>query len=146
MKKQETGKPAVSQVIKKAEENGHSMTYHMLLTWVEVFLVFRNIMNLASSFMSAVSWQRTVDQIFYVLLLMCAVLALIWRDRKKGTVSLFMYMIIDLLMTCVVYYFAVSGGLAISGLHEKMISMIIGLALWFVPTLIYYHKRWEYLI
>lgn len=144
--RKETGKPAVSQVIKKAEDSGHSMTYHMVLTWVELFLIFRNVMNIASSFMSVVSWQRTVDQIFYVLMLVFAVVSVVLHDRKKGCAALFLYMLTELTMTCVVYYFAVTGGIAIESIHEKMISMIIGLLAWFIPTLVYYRKRWEFLL
>lgn len=144
--RKETGKPAVSQAIKKAEDSGCAMTYHMVLTWVELFLIFRNVMNIASSFMSTMSWQRTVDQIFYVLMLVFAVLSVIWHDHKKGTVTLFLYILTELIMTGVVYYFAVTGGMGIDSIHEKMISMIIGLLAWFIPTLVYYRKRWEFLL
>lgn len=146
MRKQEIKKTVSNKVIKKAEENGCSMTYHMVLTWIELFLVFRNVMNLFSSFMSSYSWQRTVDQIFYVLMLICAVLALLWHDHKKGVVSLYVYIILELAMTCIVYYFAVMKGLMITDIHEKMVAMIIGLLVWFIPTVIYYHKRREYLL
>ena len=113
---------------------------------MELFLIFRNVMNIASSFMSTMSWQRTVDQIFYVLMLVFAVLSVIWHDHKKGTVTLFLYILTELIMTGVVYYFAITGGMGIDSIHEKMISMIIGLLAWSIPTLVYYRKRWEFLL
>lgn len=146
MSQKEKKKPVANPVIEKAEGNGVSMTYHMVLTWIEIFLVMRNVLNIVTTFMNPYSWQRTVDQIFYVLMLVCVIVALFRHDHKKGVIALFLFMGLELALTCTVYFVAVAHSLAIESLHEKMISMIIGSLVWFVPTLLYYRKRWGYLL
>lgn len=145
MKKAETGKPVVNQVIHNCEQHGLSMTYHMVLTWVELFLIVRNVLNLATSFMNPYSWQRTVDQVFYVGMLVCVIIAVARHDHRSGVVSLLVYIALELILTLAVWFAATQKGLQIEGLNTKMLSMILGPVIWFVPTVIYYRKRWRYL-
>lgn len=145
MKKTEAKKPVVNKIVQNCEQHGLSMTYHMVLMWVELFLIVRNVLNLATSFMNPLTWQRTADQVFYVAMLVCMIIAVVRHDHKSGAASLLIYILLELGLTLLVWYVAVSKGLQIEGLDTKMFSMLIGPVVWFIPTLIYYRKRWSFL-
>lgn len=134
-----------SEVVRKAEESGFSMTYHQVLLVVELFLCMRNVLNLITSFMNPAGTDRTVDQIFYVIMLVVALISVVFHDRKAGVISLHVFIVLELVWTCFIYMVAGHRGLAVPGLNEKMFSWTLGSLAWFVPTLLYYRKRWRFL-
>lgn len=134
-----------NEVIAMAEEAGLPMTYHQILMIVELFLCVRNVLNLVTSLLNPSSMDRTVDQIFYVIMLLIALLTVVFHDHKKGVISLHIFIAAELAWTLFICFESYNRGLNIPGMNEKMFSWILGSVLWFVPTLLYYRKRWRFL-
>ena len=141
MDKKKTG----SETVQKAEKAGFSTTYHQVLLVVELFFCMRNVLNLITSFMNPAGTDRTVDQIFYVVMFVLALISVIWHDRKAGVISLHVFIVLELAWTCFIYMVAGYRGLDVPDLNEKMFSWTLGSMAWFVPTFLYYRKRWRFL-
>lgn len=131
---------------KTIEKNEFSMTYHKVLYVLEGLLVFRDLMNIATSlFAGQSSVYRTADIIFYVAMIISNVIAIIRHDYKIGVFAFYTFLILELSLNILVFSLAITQGLDISEMTTTMISLTIGSVIWFTCTFIYYKKRWSIL-
>lgn len=131
---------------KVVEKNEFSMTYHKVLYVMEGLLVFRDLMNIATSvFAGQSSVYRTVDIIFYVAMIIANVIAIVRHDYKVGVFAFYTFLILELSLNVLVFTLAFTQGLDISEMVTTIISLTIGSVIWFVCTFIYYKKRWSIL-
>lgn len=131
---------------KTIDQNKYPMTYHKVLYVLEGILVFRDIMNIATSLLAGQSSvYRTVDLIFYVAMIIANVIAIIKHDSKIGVFSFYIFLVLELSLNVLVFSLAITQGLDISEMTTTMISLMIGSVIWFICTFIYYKKRWSIL-
>ena len=133
-------------VVENAEKDGHSMTYHGILFLLKWFFVMRSILCIISASFNEFSLYMVIDDAFYVAMGAACVISLWKHNSKSGVIALFIFMALELGMNFTVYFVAKFNAIEVAGLDSKMISWILGSAVFAVPTYIYYRKRWSYLL
>jgi hypothetical protein len=131
-------------IIQKGESANLSMTYHMVMMILELFLAFRTFWNLFSTFMNGYSVYRTIDQVFYVLLLLTVAVSIWKHDHRTGVFAILGFGIIDLIFQNIVLIAANMHGIAVPDLWLQYLWFAL-IAVWEIATVLYYRKRWSIL-
>lgn len=65
------------------------MNYHKILYLIEGYFIFKNIMDIVTSFMLPYSLYRTIDQIFYIVCIVFCAFGIWKHNTKKGVIAFF---------------------------------------------------------
>lgn len=141
IKKQNIGKSAE---VKKGESTDLSMTYHLIMMILKFALVFRTFWNLVSTFMNEYSVYRTVDQAFYILMIIVIAVSIWKHEHKIGVYTVLGFGIIDLIFQIAVLFTANIQNITLSDMWLQYLWLGV-IALWEIATILYYRKRWSIL-
>lgn len=121
------------------------MNYHKILYLIEGYFIFKNIMDIVTSFMLPYSLYRTIDQIFYAVCIVFCAFGIWKHNTKKGVIAFFLFLLTDLGLAILTYIVSSTSSNPLPDAGTTLLSFCIVSAIWCIASAVYYRKRWSLL-
>ena len=121
------------------------MNYHKILYLIEGYFIFKNIMDIVTSFMLPYSLYRTIDQIFYVSCILFCAFGIWKHNTKKVVISFFLFLSADFSLAVLTYIVSSTSSNPLPDAGMTLLSFCIVTVIWFTASVVYYKKRWSLL-
>lgn len=128
-----------------AKDSLPSMKFHSIFIYIKGFLLVTAFTNLYMLFDRELSIIRTIDQGFYLMMVILLSVSLIKHRSKVGVYLFYVYAMIELSLSYVTWVYAYINHSLTQDITTLVLSYTLGTLAYLIPIAIYYKKRLRYL-
>lgn len=122
-----------------------SMKFHSIFIYIKGFLLVTAFTNLYMLFDRELSIIRTIDQGFYLMMVVLLSVSLIKHRSKVGVYLFYVYAMIEISLSYVTWVYTYINHSLTQDITTLVLSYTLGTLAYLIPIAIYYKKRLRYL-